>query len=100
MTPLSQVGVFYLSVKKVLHIGQPLFLKKNFWKILTDIDLFSISRDLSGWFIQTYYCRSEVFHTEYYKKVNEIIPFIKYLIRTKIILHWEKMNEVKHPELS
>jgi hypothetical protein len=62
--------------------------------------LFSISRDLSGWFIQTYYCRSEVFHTEYYKKVNEIIPFIKYLIRTKIILHWEKMNEVKHPELS
>jgi hypothetical protein len=57
--------------------------------------LFSISRDLSGWFIQTYDYRSEVFHTEYYKKVNELIPVIKYLIRTKVVSHWETMNEVK-----
>ena len=56
--------------------------------------LFSISRDLSGWFIQTYNYRSEL-HTDYYKKVNEIIPVIKYLIRTKVIIHWTKMNEVK-----
>jgi hypothetical protein len=60
--------------------------------------LFSISRDLSGWFIQTHDYRSEL-HTDYYKKVNEIIPVIKYLIRTKVVSHWEKMNEVKHPEL-
>jgi len=61
--------------------------------------LFSISRDLSGWFIQTYDYRSEL-HTDYYKKVNEIIPVIKYLIRTKVVSHWETMNEVNHPELS
>jgi hypothetical protein len=61
--------------------------------------LFSISRDLSGWFIQTYDYRSEL-HTDYYKKVNELIPIIKYMIRTKVIVHWEKMNGVKHPELS
>ena len=53
--------------------------------------MFTISRDLSVWFIQTY---------DYYKKVNEIIPVIKYLIRTKVIVHWTTMNEVKHPELS
>jgi hypothetical protein len=50
--------------------------------------LFSISRDLSGWFIQTYYCCSEV------------IPFIKYLIRTKVVSHWETMNnKVVHLEI-
>jgi hypothetical protein len=38
--------------------------------------------------------------TDYYKKVNEIIPFIKYLIRTKVVLHWETMNnKVMHPEI-
>jgi hypothetical protein len=50
-----------------------------------------MTRDLSEWFIQTY-----DFHygmpTDYYKKVNDLIPVIKYLYRTKIILHWEKMN--------
>ena len=55
--------------------------------------LFTISRNLSGWFIQTYDYRSEL-HTDYYKKVNEIIPFIKYLIRTKVVSHWETMNKV------
>jgi hypothetical protein len=29
-----------------------------------------------------------------------LFPVIKYLIRTKVIVHWEKMNGVKHPELS
>jgi len=58
-----------------------------------------MTRDLSEWFIQTY-----DFHygmpDDYYKKVNDLIPVIKYLIRTKVIVHWEKMNEVKHPEIS
>jgi hypothetical protein len=61
--------------------------------------LHTISCGMTGWFIQTYdYC-SEL-HTDYHKKVNDIIPVIKYLIRTKVTLHWEKMNGVKHPELS
>jgi hypothetical protein len=61
-----------------------------------------ITRDLSEWFIQTYGYRpdSDESRTEYYKKVNELIPIIKYMIRTKVIVHWEKMNGVKHPELS
>ena len=53
-----------------------------------------MTRDLSEWFIQTY-----DFHygmpDDYYKKVNELIPVIKYLIRTKVIVHWITMNEVK-----
>jgi hypothetical protein len=53
--------------------------------------LFSISRYLSGWFIQTYDF-SYGMPTDYYKKVNDLIPVIKYLYRTKLILHWEKMN--------
>jgi hypothetical protein len=56
--------------------------------------LFSISRYLSEWFIQTYDF-SYGMPTDYYKKVNELIPVIKYLIRTKVIVHWEKMNGVK-----
>jgi hypothetical protein len=53
------------------------------------------------WFVHTYDYRYETaIPADYYKKVNEIIPVIKYLIRTKVIVHWEKMNEVKHPELS
>jgi hypothetical protein len=56
-----------------------------------------MTRDLSEWFVQTYDYRfgSDELRTEYYKKVNELIPVIKYLIRTKVIVHWEKMNEVK-----
>ena len=54
----------------------------------------SMTRDLSEWFIQTYDF-SYGMPTDYYKKVNELIPVIKYLIRTKVIVHWEKMNGVK-----
>ena len=53
-----------------------------------------MTRDLSEWFIQTYDF-SYGMPTDYYKKVNELIPVIKYLIRTKVIVHWEKMNGVK-----
>ena len=58
-----------------------------------------MTRDLSEWFIQTYDF-SYGMPTDYYKKVNDLIPVIKYLYRTKLILHWETMNEVKHPEIS
>ena len=58
-----------------------------------------MTRDLSEWFIQTYDFRHGM-PDDYYKKVNDLIPVIKYLIRTKVIVHWEKMNEVKHPEIS
>jgi hypothetical protein len=51
----------------------------------------SISLRLSEWFILTYDCRYGM-PDDYHKKVNEIIPVIKYLIRTKVIVHWEKMN--------
>jgi hypothetical protein len=50
-----------------------------------------MTRDLSEWFIQTYDFRYD-FPTDYYKRVNEVIPFIKYLIRTKVVSHWETMN--------
>jgi len=50
-----------------------------------------ITRDVSEWFIQTVAFRYGM-PADYYKKVNEITPFIKYLIRTKVVLHWEKMN--------
>jgi hypothetical protein len=53
-----------------------------------------MTRDLSEWFIQTYDF-SYGMPTDYYKKVNDLIPVIKYLYRTKLILHWETMNEVK-----
>jgi hypothetical protein len=58
-----------------------------------------MTRDLSEWFIQTYDF-SYGMPTDYYKKVNDLIPVIKYLIRTKVVSHWEKMNGVKHPEIS
>jgi len=50
-----------------------------------------MTRNVSEWFIQTVEFRYGM-PADYYKKVNEIIPFIKYLIRTKVVLHWEKMN--------
>jgi hypothetical protein len=50
-----------------------------------------MTRDLSEWFIQTYDFRHGM-PDDYYKKVNDLIPVIKYLIRTKVVLHWEKMN--------
>ena len=53
-----------------------------------------MTRDLSEWFIQTYDF-SYGFPTDYYKRVTEVIPFIKYLIRTKVVSHWETMNKVK-----
>jgi len=61
-----------------------------------------MTRDLSEWFIQTYDYRpdSDVSRTEYYKKVNELIPIMKYMFRTKIVLHWEKMNDMKVGEFS
>jgi hypothetical protein len=50
-----------------------------------------MTRDLSEWFIQTVEFRYGM-PADYYKKVNDLIPVIKYLYRTKLILHWEKMN--------
>jgi len=50
-----------------------------------------ISRNLSEWFVQTHE-HDYFIHNEYYKRVNELIPIMKYMFRTKIILHWEKMN--------
>ena len=58
-----------------------------------------MTRDLSEWFIQTYDF-SHGFPTDYYKRVTEVIPFIKYLIRTKVVSHWETMNnKVVHLEI-
>jgi len=53
-----------------------------------------VSRQISEWYIQTYE-DDYVVHNGYYKRVNELIPIMKYLFMTKIILHWEKMNGVK-----
>ena len=50
-----------------------------------------MTRDLSEWFIQTDDF-SYGYPTDYYKRVTEVIPFIKYLIRTKVVSHWETMN--------
>ena len=58
-----------------------------------------ISRNLSEWFVQTYE-NDYVIRNEYYKRVNELIPIMKYLFMTKIILHWEKMNELDSPTFS
>jgi hypothetical protein len=55
----------------------------------------SISRGLSEWFILTYDYRSDELLANFWKKVKKLIPVIKYLIRTKVVLHWEQMNEVK-----
>lgn len=49
-----------------------------------------MSRNISMWFVLNYYSLDD-----YNTKVNELIPIIKYLFGAKIILHWEKMNEVK-----
>jgi len=85
------------------HLTQRLTLYPQYFTSLhVEGYLNRITRDLSEWFIQTYDYRpdSDELRTEYYKRVNELIPIIKYMIRTKVIVHWEKMNEVKHPELS
>ena len=50
-----------------------------------------MTRDLSEWFVQTYDFRHGM-PDDYYKKVNDLIHVIKYLIRTKVVSHWEKMN--------
>jgi predicted transcriptional regulator len=54
-----------------------------------------MSRSLSIWFVLNYYVTS--FNDDYHTKVNETVPFMKYLFRTKLILHWEKMNELDSP---
>ena len=58
----------------------------------------TISRQISEWYIQTYDFES-IIHADYYKKVNELIPIMKYMFRTKIVLHWEKMNGMKVSDL-
>jgi hypothetical protein len=58
-----------------------------------------ISRQISEWYIQTY-DRDMLIHADYYKKVNELIPIMKYMFRTKIVLHWEYMNDMKVSEFS
>jgi hypothetical protein len=59
----------------------------------------TISRQISEWYIQTY-DRDMLIHADYYKKVNELIPIMKYMFRTKIVLHWEYMNDMKVHEFS
>jgi hypothetical protein len=82
------------------HLTQRLTLYPQYFTSLrVEGYLNRITRDLSEWFIQTYDF-SYGMPTDYYKKVNELIPVIKYLIRTKVVSHWETMNGVKHPELS
>ena len=82
------------------HLTQRLTLYPQYFTSLrVEGYLNRITRDLSEWFIQTYDFRYGM-PTDYYKKVNELIPVIKYLIRTKVVSHWETMNGVKHPELS
>ena len=54
----------------------------------------TMSRQVSECYIQTY-DKDSLIHTDYYKKVNELIPIMKYLFRTKIVLHWEYMNDMK-----
>ena len=57
-----------------------------------------MTRDLSEWFIQTY--DFNWVSQDYCKKLNEITPIMKYLIRTKVVLHWETMNnKVVHLEI-
>jgi len=77
------------------HITQRLTLYPQYFTSLhVEGYLNRITRDLSEWFVQTY-----DFHygmpDDYYKKVNDLIPVIKYLIRTKVVSHWEQMNGVK-----
>ena len=77
------------------HLDMALLVINPHYTIYKEEYLDRVSRDLSGWFIRTYDYRSDDIATDYYKKVNELIPIIKYLIRTKVMLHWEQMNEAK-----
>jgi hypothetical protein len=77
------------------HLTQRLTLYPQYFTSLhVEGYLNRITRDLSEWFIQTYDF-SYGMPTDYYKKVNELMPIMKYLFRTKVVLHWEKMNKVK-----
>jgi len=74
------------------HLTQRLTLYPQYFTSLhVEEYLNRITRDLSEWFVQTYDFRHGM-PDDYYKKVNDLIPVIKYLIRTKVVLHWEKMN--------
>jgi len=74
------------------HITQRLTLYPQYFTSLhVEGYLNRITRDLSEWFVQTYDFRHGM-PDDYYKKVNDLIPVIKYLIRTKVVSHWEKMN--------
>ena len=78
------------------HLNMVLLVINPHYTIYKEEYLDRVSRNISGWFIDTYdYCCVFAQPTDYYKKVNELIPIIKYLIRTKVMLHWEQMNEVK-----
>ena len=77
------------------HLNMVLLVINPHYTIYKEEYLDRVSRDLSLWFILTYDYRSDDLATDYYKKVNELIPIIKYLIRTKVMIHWEQMNEVK-----
>ena len=77
------------------HLNMVLLVINPNFTIYKEEYLDRVSRNISGWFIETYDYRSDDLATDYYKKVNELIPIIKYLIRTKVMLHWEQMNEVK-----
>ena len=77
------------------HLNMALLVINPHYTIYKEEYLDRVSRNISGWFIDTYdYCCVFTLPTDYYKKVNELIPIIKYLIRTKVILHWVQMNEL------
>jgi len=55
--------------------------------------LCSVSRQISEWYVQKYDYESIIL-ADYYKKVNELMPIMNYLFRTKVVLHWDKMNDI------
>jgi hypothetical protein len=84
-----------VEIDNHLTIFLSLHTKYYLLKQHKELYLETVSLHLCQLFIQTYDYRSDAGTTEYYKKVKELIPVIKYLIRTKVVSHWEQMNEVK-----
>jgi hypothetical protein len=78
------------------HLNMAILVINPHYTIYKEEYLDRVSRNLCHWFVHTYdYNYETAVPTDYYKKVNELIPVFKYLIRTKVIVHWEKMNGVK-----
>jgi hypothetical protein len=53
----------------------------------------NVSRDISVWSIHKYYNRYTIDYLLFHKKVDELVPVMKYLFREKLTRYWNGVNK-------